>query len=492
MKEFRSGLMALCLSLAATWSWGQSEDDVFRYSYQESLGSARTMGMGGAFGALGADLSCLSGNPAGLGMYRRGDVGFTGGFASQKAKISLAGQFRNSNKLGGIGTNLGIALSYPSVNPDWPVSTLSVTHSSRANYNQTIEIDGIPFENSLLSSFLIQAQGYSANDLYDSHPFTASLAWDTDLLDPHPNEDPTSYISAIPVGGALTSKSIERTGQLSETSIGFGSGLSEILYVGISLGIVSVEFSEETRHREIPQVDSLDLAEWTFRENLDISGSGINVKLGLIAVPSPWLRLGVAYHSRSRLNLTDEYSTGIASSFKAGDQYDVLSPFNRIEYTVFTPSRFIASAAFVLGKTGVVSADYEVVDYASGELRKSAFSPDNAYDYAVENESLRSVYGTSRMARVGAEFRIQKVWRLRLGAGMETSPYTSAIEVISDTKRYQASFGFGHRSEKWYSAMTYRRSWTEQNLYLFDPDLVDPAHVFQTHGMVVVALGFRM
>jgi hypothetical protein len=492
MRELRNYLMALGLAFCASYTWSQNEDDVFRYSYQESLGSARTMGMGGAFGALGADLSCLSGNPAGIGMYRRGDLGITGGFASQKTKISVAGQLGNANKLSGTATNIGIALSYPSVNPDWPVSTLAVTFSNRANYNQRIEIDDIPFENSLLSSFLIQAQGYSDGDLNATFPFTAGLAWDTYLLDPDPNGNPTDYISAIPTGGALTSKSIERTGQLSETNIGFGSGLSEILYVGITLGIVNVEFGEETRHREKTRVDSLELSEWTYRENLDIAGSGINVKLGLILVPTPWLRLGSAYHSRSRLNLTDEYSTGISSTFKDGAEYDVLSRFNRFEYLVITPSRFMASAAFILGKAGLVSADYEEVNYASGELRKSPFSSDDAYTFNAENEALQRIYGKSRMARVGAEFRIQRDWRLRFGAGMETSPYTTEAQIRADAKRYQASFGWGYRSEKWYGAMTYRRSWTEQDLYLFSPDLVDVAKVGNTHGMVVAALGFRM
>jgi hypothetical protein len=72
------------------------------------------MAMGGAFGALGADLASLNGNPAGIGMYRRGDAGVTTGFASKKAKINVNGQIGNANQLAGSTTNLGIALSYPS------------------------------------------------------------------------------------------------------------------------------------------------------------------------------------------------------------------------------------------------------------------------------------------------------------------------------------------------------------------------------------------
>lgn len=492
MRRGKQCLLVIATLLLGEGLWSQNEQDVFRYSYQEALGSARTMGMGGAFGALGADLACLTGNPAGLGMYRRGDVGLTTGFASQKTKINLAGQFGRTSKLSGSTTNLGIALSYPSVNPDWPVSTLAVTHTRRANYNQSIELEDIPLENSLLSGFREQADGYSQGDLNAVFPFTSGLAWDTYLLDPNPNGNPTSYISALPYGGARTDKSIERSGQLTETNIGFGSGLSNRLYAGITLGIVNVDFSEETRHSETPLVDTLNLASWTFRENLDIEGSGVNVKVGLIGVPTSWLRIGAAYHSRSRLSLTDEYSTQIVSSFKDGGEYDILSPFNRFEYIVVTPSRFLVSAAFILGKIGIISADYEAVNYASGGLKKSSFAGDEAYDFRAENLELGRNYGTSRMARVGAEFRIQKVWRLRLGAGLETSPYTAAAQVAADAKRYQASFGWGFRSEKWYGAMTYRRSWTEQDLYLFSPDLVDAAKVGNSHGMVVVALGFRM
>ena len=118
-----------------TCLFGQNETDIFRYSFTESLGSARTMGMGGAFGALGADLACLTGNPAGIGLYRRGDASLTTGFASQKTRLNVSGQLGDANQISGSTTNLGIALTYPSVNPDWPVSTLAISVARRANFN---------------------------------------------------------------------------------------------------------------------------------------------------------------------------------------------------------------------------------------------------------------------------------------------------------------------------------------------------------------------
>ena len=470
----------------------QNEIDILRYSYQEALGSTRTMAMGGAFGALGADLASLNGNPAGIGMYRRGDAGVTTGFASKKAKINVNGQIGNANQLAGSTTNLGIALSYPSVNPDWPVTTLAITNTRRANFNEKIEIEDASLDASLLDAFLAEAMGTVPPDLYDRAPFTSNLAWETYLLDPHPNNDPTAYISAIPEGGAYATKTIERSGRLNETNIGLGSGLNERLYIGASIGIVDVEFEETSVHKERPRQDSLALSEWEFQEMLAVEGSGINLKVGATLVVTDWLRAGLAYHTRSRITFTDEYSTTVRSAFTTGETYDYNSPFNRLEYVIFTPSRLIASAAFIMGKAGIVSADYERVDYGTGTLNASAFSGPSAYDFAAENAAAADLYGESHIARVGCEFRVQRAWRIRAGASFETSPFTQAADVLADANRYTGSMGFGYRTEDWYFAGTYRRSVYQNDIYLFSPDLLDAGRMQKTHGMVVATVGFRM
>lgn len=484
------GWGACCLlTLSGT---AQNEIDILRYSYQESLGSARYMAMGGAFGALGADLSCLTGNPGGIGMYRRGDVGITTGLASQKTKLNIESQFGNANQLSGSTTNLGIALSYPSVNPDWPVTTLAITHSRRANYNEKLSVEDASLSASLLDAFLSSAQGIPSPDLYDMAPFTSNLAWETYLLDPHPNNDPTAYVSAIPYGGAYATKTIERSGRLNETNIGMGSGFRERLFLGATFGIVNVIFDETAIHQERPRVDSLMLNEWEFQEFLQIEGSGINLKAGLTWMATSWLRMGLAYHTRSRITLNDDYSTKIRSAFKDGSNYDYNSPHNRLEYVVYTPARMLASAAFILGKAGIISADFERVNYGSGTLNPTALSGANAYDFATENEAAQALYTISYAARVGAEFRIQRAWRVRFGGGMETSPFSTSANIQSNANRYQASTGFGYRIENWSAAVTYRRSWFERDIYLFSPNLLNAGSMGQSHGMMVFSLGFRL
>ena len=55
----------------------QTAVDAYQMSRYDLRGTARFMSMGGAFGALGGDLSTLNQNPGGLGVYRKSDVGIT-------------------------------------------------------------------------------------------------------------------------------------------------------------------------------------------------------------------------------------------------------------------------------------------------------------------------------------------------------------------------------------------------------------------------------
>ena len=48
-------------------------------------GTARYVGMGGAMGALGADISVISNNPAGIGLFRRNDISIGMGAVVQDA-----------------------------------------------------------------------------------------------------------------------------------------------------------------------------------------------------------------------------------------------------------------------------------------------------------------------------------------------------------------------------------------------------------------------
>jgi hypothetical protein len=71
--------------------FAQNVEDALRYSQIFYGGTARFMSMGGAFTALGGDMSSLSQNPAGLGVFRSSELTITPQLAYIKSTADFNG-----------------------------------------------------------------------------------------------------------------------------------------------------------------------------------------------------------------------------------------------------------------------------------------------------------------------------------------------------------------------------------------------------------------
>ena len=81
----------------------QDAFDVLQMSQTELRGTSRFQSMAGAFGALGGDLSTLTQNPAGIGVYRNSDLGITFSldFNSTEAGVNTTNETKfNVNNVG--------------------------------------------------------------------------------------------------------------------------------------------------------------------------------------------------------------------------------------------------------------------------------------------------------------------------------------------------------------------------------------------------------
>jgi hypothetical protein len=78
----------------------QAQDlaDALRYSEYQVQGTARAGAMGNAFGALGGDYTSVSINPAGLGLYRAGELVFTPAFGQSKVESTYLGNTMTDSK----------------------------------------------------------------------------------------------------------------------------------------------------------------------------------------------------------------------------------------------------------------------------------------------------------------------------------------------------------------------------------------------------------
>src|SRR6185312_2301541 len=61
--------------------YAQDQSDALRYSQLTFGGTARFMAMGGAFCAVGGDMSTLTFNPAGVAVFTKSQLTFSPGFA---------------------------------------------------------------------------------------------------------------------------------------------------------------------------------------------------------------------------------------------------------------------------------------------------------------------------------------------------------------------------------------------------------------------------
>ena len=458
--------------LATFTSRAQNENDLLRYSWIDPLASARVTAMGGSFGALGADLSCAGINPAGLGMYRRGDVALTAGFHGSATRAQWNNRVQDTPSIAGTLSNMGIALTYPSVNADWPFFTLAFSHQNRMPFIQTLDIEGVTTEESVSDVFVQQAVDDAAEwgwDVTDADlaagtifPYSASLAWRTELLLPDFGDLP--YTSAAQ-GKMQVDRRIEREGRMAETQISFGSAFQDLLYFGATLGLPKVSFEERSLHQEAPvQVDTL--SQWQYDERLIVEGKGVLIRVGAMARLGNFIRIGAAHQSRSRLTLLDTYSADIRTQWTDGTTQEALSPVLNYEYLIYTPSRTTYSASFLLGKSGVLNGDYVRTDLRKGELAACDQCLSDGYSFGVENDTIQTAFQTMHAGRAGLELRLgaDKQYRLRAGGGMATSPFRSG-SVQANAKRFHASVGGGFRMGNLHLSIAWKTAWHSEDYY---------------------------
>lgn len=476
------------LVLASLVGWGQNEVDALRYSQTSPFGTARYTAMGGAFGALGGDFSALSINPAGIGIYRRSATSLSLGMIDQST-TSIYEQ--NTVSDGTLRLNIpqiGIVSTSKPSDQNWTRFSFGVGYNQLRNFNEAFTASGEAVNTSLTEIFVLQAQGIPGEELSSAYPFGAGLAWETYLIDPADTTDAYNYVSAIPSGKVTQTNTVERQGRMGETVLAFGGSYQDRLYVGVSFGFPVIRFEQTTRYTESDVDPDLDIQDYTVVQELYTSGNGINVKLGGIYRVTDHFRLGASWHSPSFISLNDTYETSMVSRFKDGETYSASSPYGSFEYGLRTPSRYTASAAYIFGKLGLVSADYEYVDYSKAKLR-TANSILYSGDFTQENGVIKDIYRGTHNVRIGLEIRVADFWRIRAGTGLSQSPFVDGATTLT-TNVITYSGGVGYRGKSFYVEAGYSLQQGDKDWYFYDPQRVDAVSLQSSQGQGVITVGF--
>ena len=437
----------------------QTLDDVLRYSLEEQQGTARFQAMGGAFGALGGDLSALNINPAGSAVFGNSLLSFTGSNYNRDTRASFGGSLTgtdlNQIELNQVG---GVFVFNSTGGSEWTKLALAVNYDLVRNFDDEYRVidnsafgidnyflnyaEGVPLGPLRVQDGETIVQAY--RDIGETLGFAdqqAFLGFQAGFIDPvDPDDDNnTGYFSNADYGTVNQDYFQSTRGYNSKFTLNFAGEYQEDLYLGASLNFHSVLYERLTYLDESGYDAGSPIQSATFDSFLHTEGEGFSFSLGAIAKLNENVRIGGSYQSPTWYRLFDDFAQQANTDFADKNptvtniDFGVVNFFER--YTIRTPAKFTGSAAIVFGQQGLISFDYDYQDFSKAELR-----PTSDPNFASENDLIASELGAVSTFRLGGEYRIEQV-SLRGGYRWQQSPFAD-YDFWGDQQTYSAGIGY--------------------------------------------------
>ncbi|MBP5497822.1 MAG: outer membrane protein transport protein [Muribaculaceae bacterium] len=519
-------------------AFGQYTFDALQYSSNELRGTSRFISMGGAFTALGGDISTLSQNPGGLGVYRSSDVGITVSLDNRRSKPDGADSYSQTkfflNNVGYVGSLKVDSEVLKYLNWGFSYGRANSFHRRYMGSMNNISSTMTNFMADLATKERIEPSSLYMNSEFDSRPFENTsyafnvLAYNNGMI--------------LPVGGTnyqglgldgttgYAEYEVDEWGETDEYNIDLGGNISDMLYWGLGFGLTTLDYKyynyygEDLQNTEVLDNPSNTAtivngnANFGLVNNSRTKGNGYNFKMGIIFKPVNALRIGAAFHTPTFYELTDYFDANMSAETYGDDVQDGSyktqfgSPYQEYRYRIKTPWRFMGGLAVVVGNNGIISADYEYVDNKSIKI----CSVDGRV-YPGSEEEMKTYLKPTHIFRVGAEYRVTNNLSLRLGYQHQTSQVEKCVENANEfvvTSGYNPSYkfdnsndyfsgGLGYRYKSFYLDLAYLHRTRNSEYHAFSPieytdgagrTAIDPGlftGVKDNYNSVSLTLGFR-
>ena len=389
-------------------------------------GTARYVGMGGAFTALGAEVSAMGDNPAAIAMLRKSEVSLTAGAvwgADESAtdlysrthatfdQAAIVGAFRVDGryiKNFNIGFNYHKKINFNNLNAGeimTPGSQLNQYADILNHYGDEI--------------FSIH-DGYIYRDYYECG-----------LLDYTDAPDGTRTWSRSTKLPATSGQGMYRMtdGAMHAYDFNLSMNVRDRYYVGLTIGVEQMNYRRESSYTERIGTDDAPY-DYDIEEYHRIKGSGFNFKLGAIIRPvedSP-LRIGVAVESPTWFLLTSHYDYLLRSKYdgesdtfipQPGEFYSTRGSYYNRDFSIRSPWRFRLAVGSTVKNKLAWGVDYEYaiykyegMGYLPEDERRSIF---NVIDDEQMNTNTRHSLSGQHRLKLGVEYK--PISRLALRAG---------------------------------------------------------------------------
>ena len=520
-------LIALFVSV---YSFGQGEIDAYRMSKNDLSGTARGQAMGGAFGALGGDVTGVTINPAGIGIYRSSEILLNLGLNYNRTSALFNGTEETKGNTAFSCDNFGYVGTFPLEKQGNYAINFGFNYNRLKNFNRKYQVSGTGMGSSLTdyAADITTLQGVphtwwnqfnTTDDQFlasDGPHWLSVLGWNTWMINPIDGTN-SSYQSFLDPRETVDPKlQVNESGSVDAYDFTLGANLNNKVYIGGTIVYTDISYNSNVYYGEsFENGGGLDL-----NNKYSTQGSGIQLKVGVIGRPTDALRLGVSYQSPTWYNLTDFYSGTLAPWGVQDDNNNLVESISTPSgngddshrYNFRTPNIWTFSAACVLGQAAVISVDYEYKDYGGMRFSRQFI---NDYDFSNENQYIQEDFGGTSTIRVGGEYRFTPQFSGRLGTAWMQQPYDSQfkngdIQVMTpgtipnytiDGNTLYLTGGVGFRfTPQFYMDLALVFRTQQDDLYFYSPTFNDdgsrfvdstPAKLRNNSFKALVTLGYK-
>lgn len=490
----------------------QNITDGLRYSTDQNIGSARFTALSGAMGALGGDFSALSINPAGGAVFLDSSLMFSTSLLDVQNYASYFGNREKSIANEVAFNQLGAVFVINSANEETAFKkfTIGLNYGLNKSFNNELYLAGTG-NNSIGNFFLEQAQGIPLNllelrqgesisDLYRflgetegvaaQNAFLGYQAFLFDAVDPS-NPLNGAYTSNITDGSFNQQYSFLSQGFNSKFSVNLATQVTDHLFFGVNINTHTINFDQSSFLLETNGNSGSTVNRIGFENNLSTNGAGISAQFGAIAKFANNLRFGLSFDTPIWYQISEETTQYLESrrNFEGQSINQIVDPriINVYEdYSLRTPAKVTASAAYIFNQKGLISFDYSYKDFSSIEFN----TINNYYDpyFSELNSALKNTLNGVSIFKAGAEYRINQI-SLRGGFHFEESPYENN-PTVGDVTGF--SLGAGYNFGRFTADLAYSRSEQERNQQLYSIGLTDVANINSVYSNFVMSLGFNL
>lgn len=506
-------IIALSLMVSILSVQAQETYENANLATQDLNGTARYVGMGGALDALGADISTISTNPAGIGLFRHSNASLSFGMVSQKDAVEFGGGNKTNMSFDQAGfvyvsrtgrqSFLNFGFNYhKSRNFDFLMfagGNLNGSSQNRVSYNKAIDENGNDRGFAYVDRDNPNDFGTVTSDYIECSQLDY-LYWNTVNFNPLiTGQDAMYYYEG---DNYLMQK--YNKGYVGAYDFNLSGNLNDRVFLGLTLGIKDVHYRSYSNYSEYFTRNPENLGGTMVEDDREITGTGFDIKAGVIFRPieeSPF-RIGLSIASPTFYELTTNNLTRMWVDDKDAnpntyESNSGLTNQESYEFKFNTPWNFGLSLGHTIDNFLALGASIDYSDYSSIDNRVNTSWDSWSGDYNSESDrdmndhTSKTLKGVTTV-KLGAELKPEPSLAVRLGfnyvspiykdTGVKNNMvssngvyYSSSMDYTNWKDTYRITAGFGYKVGSVNLDMAYQYSQTDG---VFTPfyDCYDPAN----------------